>query len=71
MLIEDTMNDHTILSDTIKRIRQLRDNVIDLSIVLDDLDREIAPLLVERADHDTRLRDAEHELAELLRRWAA
>ncbi len=53
------------------RLRLLRDSVLDLSICIDDIDAELAPRLTERMDLDTRLREAEHELAELLRRWAA
>ena len=57
---------NSIPQDIIKRIALLRDNVIDLSIAIDDVDAELAPLLEQRARLDTLLREAQAELRELL-----
>ncbi len=56
--------------DTTQRIRILRDNVIDLSVALDDLDVELSPRLAERARLEALLRDAASELASFVRRAA-
>ena len=45
--------DHIILSkDTLHRIRRLRDNVLDLSLAIDDIDQELHSLLERRAHLD-------------------
>jgi hypothetical protein len=49
--------------DTLRRMARLRDNVLDLSIALDDLD-------AERARLDSLLREAQAELAEMIGRAA-
>jgi len=64
-------NVRNLSRDTVRRIRLLRNNILDLSIALDDLDAEVAPRLSERARLDTLLRDAESELTVLIRRTAA
>lgn len=72
MLIEvQSMNNVRNLSrDTVRRIRLLRNNVIDLSIALDDLDAELAPRLQERAELARLLDEAQRELQLLLERAA-
>ena len=53
--------------DICDRIRRLRDNCLDLSIAIDDLDAELAPLLANRETLAMLLREAEAELASLVR----
>lgn len=60
------MSLYKIPQDAIERIRMLRDSVLDLSIALDDIDAELAPLLEQRARLDALLREAENELRELV-----
>ena len=64
------MNPHSIhrplTPDTCDRIRLLRDNVLDLSIAMDDIDAELAPLLAQRDELAMLLREAETELASLV-----
>jgi uncharacterized protein involved in exopolysaccharide biosynthesis len=56
--------------DDLRRIHVLRSNVVDLSLAIDDLDRELLPHLIERARLDALLREAQAELATLIRRAA-
>jgi len=63
------MNQNSIAQltrDDLKRLRRLRNNALDLSIALDDVDQELAPLLERRARLATLLADAQAELRELL-----
>jgi hypothetical protein len=60
------MDGNSITPDTIERIHLLKNNVIDLSAALDDVDSELAPLLEQRARLDSLLREAEAELRELV-----
>jgi hypothetical protein len=57
--------------DDLRRISLLRGNVIDLGIAINDLDAELRPRLAERPRLVRLLREAETELATLLRRKAA
>jgi hypothetical protein len=52
--------------DDLSRIHLLRNNVLDLSIALDDLDLELLPHLTERARLDALLTEARCELAALI-----
>ncbi len=63
-------NVRNLSRDTVRRIRQLRNNIIDLSIVLDDVDAELAPPLQERAELARLLDEAQRELQLLLERAA-
>jgi flagellar motility protein MotE (MotC chaperone) len=58
-------------TSTLDRVRRLRDNALDLNIALDDLDRELAPLLAHRGDLAAMVHDAEAELAALVARMPA
>ena len=69
--VQSMNNVRNLSRDMVRRIRLLRNNILDLSIALDDLDAEVAPRLSERARLDTLLRDAESELTVLIRRTAA
>ena len=60
----------TWTQDDLRRIHLLRNNVIDLSVALDDLDAELEPRLAERAHLAALLADAEAELVALVRRAA-
>lgn len=60
-----------ISATTMDRIRLLRDNLIDLSVAIDDLDAEIAPRLAERDNLVAMLHDARVELETMLERIAA
>lgn len=59
-----------ITTETLDRIRLLRNNVLDLSVAIDDLDAELAPRLADRAHLDSLLREAQAELTMLVQRAA-
>ncbi len=68
--MRDSIQHRPLTPDICDHIRLLRDNCLDLSIALDDLDAELAPRFAERARLEELLDDAENELAALLRRAA-
>ena len=60
------MTTNILNEKALDQIRLLRDNVLDLSIAIDDVDAELAPLLEQRARLDALLREAQAELCELV-----
>jgi hypothetical protein len=54
----------------LRRIHRLKNKILDLDVAIDDLDRELAPRLAERAHLVALLDEAQTELQMLLERAA-